>query len=315
MNISELEDMLQSEYEAQMPEDMAIAMQRGGMSPLQSAAPTQMPAPQRMPQRAPAPQMQRPQQMPQQVGPEQIQQQLRQQYMTNNSIPYTVSKGDNFTKIARLNGVSVQELKKFNPQIQNINRIFPGQEIRIPLTKDMIQEAQQSQLSDMGMSASPMLQQVLNEPEYWRNRRNMDPNQRMQQDLGMGMLAGAGPMAAIAAPMAPGAAAGALARMPRINPINPGRVQFPMSKGAVDWPGASKTFSNVRPYPERGGLPASRAAAQGALNQLARQQRLEPRGMSGVPFDPVRGLNLTRNAPNVEPPMSAWESILANMGI
>ena len=44
---------------------------------------------------------------------------------------YTVSKGDNLTKIARRNGMTVSQLIKLNPQIKNPNIIIVGQKIRI----------------------------------------------------------------------------------------------------------------------------------------------------------------------------------------
>ena len=42
---------------------------------------------------------------------------------------YTVNKGDTMTKIARSLGVSLYYLKKHNPQITNINLIYPGQKV------------------------------------------------------------------------------------------------------------------------------------------------------------------------------------------
>jgi hypothetical protein len=111
-----------------------------------------------------------------------------------------------------------------------------------------------------------------------------DPEQIMRQ-LGMGAMAGAAPIAAAAGPAAMGGL-GAMARaMPRMNPA--GQVTHPMFKGAVPHPGATQAMSNVRPYPMQGGMPASRAVAQGALSQAARMGRMEPRGMSGTRFDPM----------------------------
>ena len=46
---------------------------------------------------------------------------------------YIVVKGDVFSKIARKFKVSVAALKAANPQIKNVNRIKPGDEITIPL--------------------------------------------------------------------------------------------------------------------------------------------------------------------------------------
>ncbi len=44
---------------------------------------------------------------------------------------YTVVSGDVFWKIAQKNGMTVQELAALNPQIKNINVIFPGQKINV----------------------------------------------------------------------------------------------------------------------------------------------------------------------------------------
>ena len=82
--------------------------------------------------------------------------------------------------------------------------------------------------------------------------------------LGRG-LAGALPMAAAAGPVALTMLGRGLAGLPRMT--QPGQVVFPTAKGAVDWPGATRAMSNIRPYPPTGGMPASRAAAQGILNQ------------------------------------------------
>ena len=46
--------------------------------------------------------------------------------------PYTVVKGDTFSKIAKKFGVSVAVLKAANPQIKNVNKIKIGDEITIP---------------------------------------------------------------------------------------------------------------------------------------------------------------------------------------
>ena len=48
----------------------------------------------------------------------------------NNSIYYTVVKGDNLTKIARKYGVTIKYLKDLN-NIKNANLIYVGQKIKI----------------------------------------------------------------------------------------------------------------------------------------------------------------------------------------
>ena len=49
---------------------------------------------------------------------------------------YTILKGDNLSKIAESNGISLVELVEANPQIENVNLIYPGQEINIPVNNE-----------------------------------------------------------------------------------------------------------------------------------------------------------------------------------
>lgn len=63
---------------------------------------------------------------------------LAEYYGVNNlnvsgvaSSVYIVQKGDNLSKIARANNMTVSELTAKNPQIKNVNRIVPGQAIQI----------------------------------------------------------------------------------------------------------------------------------------------------------------------------------------
>lgn len=44
---------------------------------------------------------------------------------------YTVVKGDTMSKIAKKYGISLATIKKLNPQITNINKIYVGQKIRV----------------------------------------------------------------------------------------------------------------------------------------------------------------------------------------
>lgn len=45
---------------------------------------------------------------------------------------HTVKTGDNLTNIARQNNIGVRDLIQANPQIQDPNRIWPGDQVRIP---------------------------------------------------------------------------------------------------------------------------------------------------------------------------------------
>jgi LysM repeat protein len=51
---------------------------------------------------------------------------------TSYANTYTVQRGDSFSMIAKRYGVSVNSLWAANPQIWNINRIYPGQVIYVP---------------------------------------------------------------------------------------------------------------------------------------------------------------------------------------
>jgi N-acetylmuramoyl-L-alanine amidase len=50
---------------------------------------------------------------------------------TAPAFAYTVQKGDTMTNIARENGLTLQELAKANPQINNLDLIFVGQHINM----------------------------------------------------------------------------------------------------------------------------------------------------------------------------------------
>ncbi|MGV3621975.1 MAG: glycoside hydrolase family protein [Archangium sp.] len=48
---------------------------------------------------------------------------------------YTVRSGDTFSGIAAKNDMSLAALKKLNPQVRDINRIFPGQKLKLSAAK------------------------------------------------------------------------------------------------------------------------------------------------------------------------------------
>ena len=48
---------------------------------------------------------------------------------------YKVKKGDTLSEIARDNGTTLKKLKAANPQIKDLNKIRPGQSIKIPMPK------------------------------------------------------------------------------------------------------------------------------------------------------------------------------------
>jgi LysM repeat protein len=213
-------------------------------------------------------------------------QQDPQQALKMNTVPYQVVRGDSLTKIARENNVDVQTLIRINPEIKNPDRIFPGQEIRLPIPRE-IMDMEQRTANEI---PSQMMQRFGATPEadpsrYSHQAFEPDGEEMLRQGL-MGAGAAALPMAAAAGPLAGGAMLGGLSRaMP--NMLNPaGRVAMPASKGAVNWPGAKPAMGNVRPL--EGGLGAMQATARGMMNQQAQRPNIGPRGMSGVPFNSAR---------------------------
>ena len=52
-----------------------------------------------------------------------------------DSKDYKVKSGDTLSEIARDKGTTVGKIKKANPNIKNLNKIKPGQTIKIPMPK------------------------------------------------------------------------------------------------------------------------------------------------------------------------------------
>ena len=62
---------------------------------------------------------------------------------TTKFVNYTVKSGDTFWGIARKYEISVDELRKANPQITNISMIYVGQIVMIPDTQSLMSHEQQ----------------------------------------------------------------------------------------------------------------------------------------------------------------------------
>ncbi|MCL7745600.1 cell wall hydrolase [Halalkalibacter alkaliphilus] len=52
-------------------------------------------------------------------------------FVAETTFAYTVQKGDTMMKIAKKNGITLEELSKANPQITNIDLIYVGQHIHL----------------------------------------------------------------------------------------------------------------------------------------------------------------------------------------
>jgi len=292
------------EHEFQQNADLELQMflqqmqeqqqqQRPPQAPqMQQAMPQQMQGGlgQAMPPQRPQMQQQRPPQM-------------QQQMIAANTVPYQVARGDSFTKIARDNGIDVQTLIRINPEIKNPDRIFPGQEIRLPIPREIMNmeqriQKQGSQITNDDIRnqvfgqehPSQMMQRFGGMPEadpsrYSHQAFEPDGDEMLRQGL-MGMGAGMLPLAAMAGPAGAASGLGALARAAPSMVSPAGRVAMPTSKGAVNWAGAKPAMGNVRPL--EGGLGAMRATARGMMNQQAQRPNIGPRGMSGVPFNAGR---------------------------
>lgn len=76
-----------------------------------------------------------------------------------DSICYMVKSGDSLYKIARMFGVSLNSIIAANPQIENVDLIFPGQMIRVPIRRrgndDETDEAERE--TSQGMSSHPRI--------------------------------------------------------------------------------------------------------------------------------------------------------------
>tara|TARA_R100000152_G_C6677444_1_gene112187 strand:- start:81 stop:701 length:621 start_codon:yes stop_codon:yes gene_type:complete len=67
--------------------------------------------------------------------------------------PYTVKKGDTLSEIARDNGTTLKAIKEANPQIKDLNKIRPGQQITMPKKvqdrKSVYQGMTKSEMADI----------------------------------------------------------------------------------------------------------------------------------------------------------------------
>tara|TARA_Y100001938_G_scaffold151108_1_gene246123 strand:+ start:1987 stop:2622 length:636 start_codon:yes stop_codon:yes gene_type:complete len=67
--------------------------------------------------------------------------------------PYIIKKGDTLSEIARDNGTTLKAIKEANPQIKDLNKIRPGQQIKMPKKvpdrKSVYQGMTRSEMADI----------------------------------------------------------------------------------------------------------------------------------------------------------------------
>ena len=67
--------------------------------------------------------------------------------------PYTVKQGDTLSEIARDNGTTLKAIQEANPQIKDLNKIRPGQQItmpkKVPDRKSVYQGMTKSEMADI----------------------------------------------------------------------------------------------------------------------------------------------------------------------
>ncbi|TKA91972.1 LysM peptidoglycan-binding domain-containing protein [Halopseudomonas bauzanensis] len=61
---------------------------------------------------------------------------------------YTVKSGDNLSLIARANGTTVATLMRLNPDVQDANTIYPGQQIQLPASQPSRETRTMGQVAD-----------------------------------------------------------------------------------------------------------------------------------------------------------------------
>ncbi len=178
-----------------------------------------------------------------------------------------INQGDTLSSIAAEHGVSVRELMRLNPDIKNPNMIKAGKELHVPGTS-------------VGRSTRD---------DYYAGMEQDIQNALAPDRPGMeeGAVEGAYPegLMPLAKPLAMLGAAGltkGIGAMARAAPMASRAGQFGnnMAKGAVNWPGAKQSISNVAPTGNPGMVKAMLAKMRG---QQPMAETMQP--------NPVRALN------------------------
>jgi LysM repeat protein len=179
---------------------------------------------------------------------------------------YTIKRGDTLSELAEQYGTTVKELMRFNPRIQDPDRIIAGESLNIPGKLDTPSHAMsegfkvpEPQPLNVKPEMFPGVSPVVSQPQQdaWRSQQGMAANPESLMLPAAG-AAGAGLMKAI-----PALARAAPAALPTAG------ITGNAVKGAVNWPGAAQSMSNVAPLANQG---ATNAILQAALRQRAMQQ-------------------------------------------
>lgn len=209
---------------------------------------------------------------------------------------YTIQRGDTLWDLARRWGTTVDELMRLNPQIQDRNKIYAGASMRQPVPASPPVSSQQSApagaslrretvgdsspvspLKEMGIAGPGSLHDSgelpqMQFPGATLNAPAMNPvqqdayqaSQGMQTNPELAALQAAGLLAMIPA-MTRGIPALAGAMPPALPQAG---MLGNTVKGAVNWPGAAPSMSNVAPvFPNNPG--AAAALVQGMLARQA----------------------------------------------
>lgn len=160
---------------------------------------------------------------------------------------YTVRQGDTLWDIAEKYGVPVREIVRLNPNIKNPNLIKEGEDIDVPG-------------SSIGTSDS-------SDRDYIGNKLDLISSPSAEEDAIEGsypetMLPGLGQLGKLAASGAANGVAGLARAAPAALP-RAGMAGNNMVKGAVNWPGAKPSMSNVAPTGNPGMVKAMLAKMQG----------------------------------------------------
>lgn len=163
---------------------------------------------------------------------------------------HTVRPGDSLWAIAKKYGTTVREIARLNPNIKDINRIHPGDEIDIPVK-------QQEEIPLRSFDSGIDYEALSNAPTDNVPSAEDDAILPSVPEELIPLFKGLG-----AAGLAAGApkAIGALARMAPAPLQTVGQVGNNMVRGAVPWAGAKQAMNNIRP------ITGSQGAAKAIMN-------------------------------------------------